>query len=176
MDRRSTYGLAILWNGSPLLWKSKRHSMITMSTCESEYLVGTELIRDLSWIRNILIRLNLSPPLPITVFGDNENANSIAAAGVQHRTRHIEARHYYMTEKVKEGMIVVKYLPTKEMISNMFTNMMPRDTIHRHSRALGLEYPTPQPICSICKTDFASNNLLHKHLREEHGYNKEVTL
>jgi len=73
--------------------------MITMSTCESEYLAGTELIRDLSWIRNILIALNLSPPLPITVFGDNENANSIATTGIQHRTRHIEARHYYITEK-----------------------------------------------------------------------------
>jgi len=135
MDQRPTYGLAILWNGSPLLWKSKRHSMITMSTCESEYLVGTELIRDLSWNRNILIRLNLSPSLPITVFGDNENANSIATTGVQHRTRHIEARHYYITEKVKEGMIVVKYLPTKELILDMFTKAMSQDTIHLHSGA-----------------------------------------
>jgi len=74
--------------------------------------------------------IRLSPPLPITVFGDNENANSIATTRVQHRTRHIEARHYYMTEKVKEGMIVVKYLPTKELISDMFTKAMPRDAIH----------------------------------------------
>jgi len=73
-------------------------------------------------------------------------------------------------------MIVVKYLPTKEMISDMFTKALPRDTTHRHSRALGLEYPTPQHICTICKTDFSSDNLLHKHLREEHGYNKGVTL
>jgi len=109
MDRRSTYGLAILWNGSPLLWKSKRHSMITMSTCESEYLVGTELIRDLSWIRNILIRFNLSLPLPITL------------------------------ESIRVG---VSYTSTY-----LFD----------------------------CKTDFASNNLLHKHLFT-HGYNKGVTL
>jgi len=172
MDRCSTYGLAIIWNGSPLLWKLKRHSMITMSTCESEYLAGTELIRDLSWIRNILIGLNLSPPLPITVFGDNENANSITTTGVKHRTRHIEARYYYITEKVKDGMIVVKYLPTKEMIANIFTKALPWDTIHQHSKALGLKYPTKQHICTVCETEFSSNNLLHKHLRDKHGYNE----
>ena len=175
-DRRSTYGIAIMWKGSPLLWKSKRHSMITISTCESEYLAGTELIRELAWIRNILIGLNLAPTLPITVFGDNENANGIATTGVQHRTRHIEARHYYITEKVKEGMIAVKYLPTRDMIPDMFTKALPRDTSHRHSQSLGLEYPTPQHICTMCNSSFGSNNILHKHLREEHGYNKGVNL
>jgi len=171
-DRRSTYGLAILWNGSPLLWKSKRHTMIIMSTCESEYLAGTELIRELSWIRNILIGLYQPPTLPITVYSDNENANSIATTGVQHRTRHIEARHYYITEKVREGMIMVKYLPTKDMIPDMFTKPMPQDTINRHAKALGLYYPTPQHTCSICNNDYSSHNLLHKHLRDVHGYNK----
>ena len=150
--------------------------MITMSTCESEYLAGTELIRELAWIRNILIGLNFPPALPITVFGDNENANGIATSGVQHGIRHIEARYYYITEKVREGMIEVKYLPTEEMIPDMFTKALPRDTIRRHSKALGLEYSIPQHNCTVCKADFSSNNLLHKHLHEEHDYNKGVNL
>ena len=119
-----------------------------------------------------MVGLHLPPTLPITVFGDNENANSIATTGVQHRTRHIEARHYYITEKVQDGMIVVKYMPTKDMIPDMFTKPMPRDTIYRHAKALGLYYPTPQHICSICNNDYPSHNLLHKHLRDVHGYNK----
>lgn len=175
-DRRSMYGIAIQWNGSPILWKSKKHSMITMSTCESEYLAGTELIRELSWIRNIQIGLNLPPPLPITVFGDNENANGIATSGVQHRTRHIEARHYYITEKVREAMIEMKYLPTEEMIPDMFTKALPCDTIRRHSRSLGLQYPPTRHICTVCNIVFHSNNNLHKHLRKQHGYNKAVNL
>jgi len=58
--------------------------------------------------------------------------DSIAATGVQHRTRHIEATYYYITEKVREGMIVVKYLPTKKMMPDMFTKALPRDTICHH--------------------------------------------
>jgi len=57
--------------------------MVTMSTCESEYLAGTELIRDLCWIRNIFIGLNFPPTLPITVFRDNGNANGTASNSVQ---------------------------------------------------------------------------------------------
>ena len=58
--------------------------------------------------------------------------DSIATMGVQHRTRHIEATYYYITEKVREGMIVVKYLPTEKMMPDMFTKALPRDTICYH--------------------------------------------
>jgi len=65
-DRRSTYGLAVLWDVSPILRKSKKHSMVIMLTCESEYLAGTKLIRELCWIRNILMGLNQLLYLGIT--------------------------------------------------------------------------------------------------------------
>jgi len=45
---------------------------------------------------------------------------------------HIEATYYYITEKVWKGMIVVKYLPTKKMMPDMFTKALPRDTICHH--------------------------------------------
>jgi len=151
-DRCSTYGIVILQNSLLILWKSKKHSMVTMSTCESEYLAGTELIRDLCWIRNILIGLNFPPALPVTVFGDNENANGIASNGVQHRTQHIEARHFCITEKVREGLIMVQYLPTEHMIPDMFTKTLPQDTIKRHSRSLGLSFRLPRTLApfAIC--------------------------
>jgi len=90
---------------------------------------------------------------------------SLPRTGVQHRTRQIEARYYYITDKVKRKIKV-----------DMFTKALPRDTIHRHSKALRLEYPTSQHICTVCETEFSSNNLLHKHLREKHSYNKGETL
>jgi len=65
-------------------------------------------------------------------FGLQPGFDSIATTGVQHRTRHIEATYYYITEKVREGMIVVKYLPTKKMMPDMFTKALPRNTICYH--------------------------------------------
>jgi len=38
-------------------------------------------------------------------FGLQPGFDSIATTSVQHRTRHIEATYYYITEKVREGMI-----------------------------------------------------------------------
>ena len=51
-----------------------RHRLDSLNTSndllkkkKSECLAGTELIRELCWIRNILIGLNFPPALPITV-------------------------------------------------------------------------------------------------------------
>jgi len=66
--------------------------------------------------------LNFPPTL------HNKNTNGIAATGVQHRTRHIEVRHFYIAGKVREGLIVVQYLLTEHMIPGMLTKALPRDT------------------------------------------------
>jgi len=65
-------------------------------------------------------------------FGLQPGFDSITTTDVQYRTRHIEATYYYITEKVRKGMIVVKYLPTKKMMPDMFTKALPRDTICHH--------------------------------------------
>ena len=80
---------------------------------------------------------------------DQEYIDGIAATGVQHRPWHIEAKHFYITENVREGLIVVQYLPTGHMIPDMFTKALPWDTVRRHSRSLGVEFPTPQHTCFI---------------------------
>jgi len=93
-------------------------------------LAGIELIQDLSQIRNILIVLNLFPLLPITVFGNHQNANNIVTRRVNYRIRYIKARYYYIMEKVKDGIIVVKYLPTKDIIADVFNKALSQDTIY----------------------------------------------
>jgi len=65
-------------------------------------------------------------------FGLQPGFDSIITTDIQYRTRHIEATYYYITEKVRKGIIVVKYLPTKKIMPDMFTKALPRDTICHH--------------------------------------------
>ena len=40
------------------------------------------------------------------------------------RTKHIEIRYFYITDKVKSGEITIEHCPTKEMIADFFTKSL----------------------------------------------------
>ena len=58
-DRRSTYGYTILYGYTALVWKSRKHKGVTLSTTDAEYLAATEITRDLYFIQNIFTELHL---------------------------------------------------------------------------------------------------------------------
>jgi len=37
------------------------------------------------------------------------------------RTRHLDVRYYFVTDKVKNGEVKIMYCPTKDMLGNVFT-------------------------------------------------------
>lgn len=84
-DRRSTFGYVIMFGNTSIIWKSRKHKAITLSTTDSEYLAATKATRDVCWIQNILEDMNIKLELPIL---DNLNANGLANnTAVSNRTR-----------------------------------------------------------------------------------------
>jgi len=47
-DRRSTFGYMIQFGHTTILWKSKKHKAITLSTTDAEYVATSETTRDIS--------------------------------------------------------------------------------------------------------------------------------
>ena len=107
-DSRSTFGYVILYGTSPLLWKSRKHRSVSLSSTDAEYLAATETTREICWVLNLFNGLHLEVALPIPLLGDNENANGLASGTTSNnRTRHIDLRQRYVTEKSAEGLIKV---------------------------------------------------------------------
>lgn len=77
-DRRSTFGYALTYGSTTLVWKSKKHRATTLSTTDAEYVAATELTRELSFIRNIFEELGIPFVMPVHLYGDNVNANNLA--------------------------------------------------------------------------------------------------
>ena len=129
-DSRSTYGYTILYGGSAVLLKSKKHKAVNLSTTDAAYLAATELTRDVSWVETLFEGLPLRMAKPVEhMFGDNENANGIAnGTTINSRTRHIAIRECYVTEKATKGDIKITWIPTSEEIADMFTKPLPRET------------------------------------------------
>jgi len=77
-NRRSMFGYMIQFGRTTILWKSKKHKSVTLSTTDSEYVATTETTREISWIQNIFEEISIPLKLPITLYGDNANANGLA--------------------------------------------------------------------------------------------------
>ena len=58
------------------------------------------------------------------LYQDNESAirmETNGKASCTKRTKHIEIRYFYITDKVKSGEVTIEHCPTKEMIGDYFT-------------------------------------------------------
>ena len=61
---------------------------------------------------------------PSDVFQDNQSAMLLeknGKASSSRRTRHINIRYFFVTDRVAKGEVVIKYCPTKEMLADFFT-------------------------------------------------------
>ena len=58
-DSWSTFGYFIWYGQTALLWKSKKHKSVILSTTDAEYLATTEITRDICFIQNLFIDLTI---------------------------------------------------------------------------------------------------------------------
>lgn len=159
----------ILYGASPLLWKSKKHKSISLSTTDAEYPTATEVTREICWVLNLFRGLQLDVALPVTLFGDNENANNLAnGASPNNRTRHIDIRQRYVSDKSAEGIIKVVWVPTIEQVADIFTKPLSRQTVDKLCTKIRVYLPQVSHVCTMCLPSLKSNNALHGHIRHNH--------
>ena len=72
-DRKSTSGYIIQLSGSTIDWMSKKQSSVSLSSCESEYVALTEVCKQLMWVKQLLIDMNVEIE-KINVYEDNQSA------------------------------------------------------------------------------------------------------
>lgn len=88
---------------------------------------------------------NIRQPL---VWCDNSGAIFLASNSVYHgRTKHIEIDIYFVQDKVKDGELEVRYVPTQDQVVDIMTKPLSRhlfehmvcklNIISRHSRLWG---------------------------------------
>ncbi|KAL9299241.1 putative RNA-directed DNA polymerase [Arabidopsis thaliana] len=53
-DGRSTAGNVFYLGESPISWWSKRHDTVAMSSCEAEFMAGTEAAKQAIWLQDLL--------------------------------------------------------------------------------------------------------------------------
>ncbi|GAA5873331.1 hypothetical protein JCM16303_001094 [Sporobolomyces ruberrimus] len=108
-------------------WLSKRQKSVAISSTEAESMAMSEGSREVLYLRQLLRELGFPPTTPTRMRGDNSGALLLASHPTSHsRTKLIDVHYHFTRERVNNGTIELKWVPTDEMVADVFTKGLPR--------------------------------------------------
>lgn len=136
--RKSTSGFVSMFGSGSISWGSNRQKCVALSSTESEYIAGSEAVKELVWLNRLLDNLDVDIENPVLHL-DNQGAIKLTKNPEFHkRTKHIEVRYHFIREKFEEGFFRLRYVNTKEQIADIFTKPLSRHKFQYFRKLLGM--------------------------------------
>ncbi|MGZ8925640.1 MAG: reverse transcriptase domain-containing protein, partial [Nitrososphaeraceae archaeon] len=122
-NRKSTGGWLTTINNLPINWQSKKQNTIAQSSTEAEYYALTEAVNETRFVQQwFKFCCNLDLDIPIVIKCDNTGAIHMSDHSTNHnRTKHIDIKHFYIRDIIKQYPIRIEYIPTKDQLADILT-------------------------------------------------------
>lgn len=125
--RRSHTGYLIFVNRAPILWYSKRQTMVEASTFSSEFIALKACTESLEHVRFKLRMFGVPLPRgePSHIFCDNESVvkNTTNVESVLNK-KHNSIAYHYVRWSVAAGMITIAWIQSGENLADVFTKWL----------------------------------------------------
>ncbi|PPQ82476.1 hypothetical protein CVT24_002389, partial [Panaeolus cyanescens] len=137
---KSTSGYVFLSSRGAIGWASKRQSLVALSSTESEYVGLCTAGQHLAWLRNFFEDIGHPQTQATELKCDNQAAITLSRdAQFRARTKHIQRKYHYLRDDlVANGHAVIRYVPTDDMVADIFTKALPHDKHWKFTQAMGL--------------------------------------
>jgi hypothetical protein len=137
-DRRSSQGYCFNLGTGAISWKGTKSPAVALSSCEAELYAGTSAAQELLWLKGLLYELGFPQNMPL-LWCDNKSTIAMTKNAVfSARSKHIEARYFFIRELVQEGNMKAVYIPTEDNVADIFTKPLGHETHLKFAAALGL--------------------------------------
>ncbi|KAG8484252.1 hypothetical protein CXB51_023902 [Gossypium anomalum] len=141
-DGRSISGYCFSFGSAAISWCSKKQPIVTLSSTEAEYIAATMAALDCVWLKLLMKDIRCAVDSPVQIYCDNQSAVKLASNSVFHvRTKHIEARHHFIFEKVLDQEIVLEGISSNQQIADIFTKALGKPEFECFRVALGVVNP-----------------------------------
>ena len=141
LDRRSCGGHVFMAAGGPICWKAQKHSSVSRSTTEAEYVECSDSAAESVYLRALYTELGVpwGLELPVVIFSDSQGALALVESPVQrHRTKHIAVHFHYVRELVAQGHVYFEHVGTAEQAADIFTKPLARPAFEHCLGLLGM--------------------------------------
>lgn len=99
VDKISTSGYFFKCLRDSISWRSKKQPMVTLLTCEVEYIVGALSACQVVWIMNLLQVLKIQVSKLVRMLIDNKSTIGLVKNLVLHgRSKHIDAKFHFFAQ------------------------------------------------------------------------------
>ncbi|CAM9755194.1 unnamed protein product, partial [Heterosigma akashiwo] len=122
---KSVTGYVIMLGDSPIVWASKLQTAFSTSTVEAEYLSLRSGLKDIMWLRHLLVDLGCPQAEPTPAIEDNSACIEWAREMVVSRkNRHFHVSYHLAKEQVNLGTIQMHYAKTSDQLADIFTRAL----------------------------------------------------
>ena len=139
-DRKSTTGYMFFMGDTAFTWYSKKQPIVSLSTCEAEYVAASCCVCHAIWLRRLLSELNCPQQKSTEVRIDNKSAIELAKNPVHHeRSKHIDVRFHFIREHVKEKNVHLCHVASRDQIADVLTKPLSRNLFDAYKRLMGMK-------------------------------------
>jgi len=121
-DRKSNTGFVFKYLELPIMWSSRKQTLVTLSSTEAQYVALSEAIKEGVWIKRLLNDFEQYITDPIVMYEDNQSCiKLIQDERSCQRTKHIDTKYHFVRELNRAKHIDIQYCPTTQMPADMLT-------------------------------------------------------
>jgi hypothetical protein len=140
--RRSRSGGVIQYNGTTVIYFSRKQKHVTISSTDAERVGAHEIVLDIAWTRKLLADFQLTQKLPTIHRIDNmATISQVNNEGESAGEKHMDVKYHYMKEMVQDKKVFPKYISTDDNLADIFTKPLPYEKFIKFRRQLGVLDP-----------------------------------
>ena len=126
-DGKSTTGHVFYFDQCPITWCSTKQETVALSSCEAEFMAGTEAAKQAIWLQDLFAELTYKKCEKVTIRIDNKSAIALTKNPVFHgRSKHIHRRYHFIRECIENGQVEVEHVPGSEQRADILTKSLGR--------------------------------------------------
>lgn len=138
--RRSTTGYCTFLGSNIISWCAKKQNTVARSSTEAEYRAMAHAAAELTWLGYLLADLRVPIHHPPVLHGDNLSALYLTVNPVLHaRSKHIALDYHYVRERVAQGVLTTKHIPSSLQLADIFTKPMTKARLAQFRHKLCLQ-------------------------------------
>jgi hypothetical protein len=123
--RKSTTDAMFFLSKSLVSWQSLKQRIVTLSSCEEEYIAATTIATQAIWMAWLLSELLGREPEVVELKVDSKSALALARNPVFHeRSKHIDLRYHFIQNCLAEGTASATYINTVDHLTDILTKAL----------------------------------------------------